>query len=177
MKRRGFTVVELVITITIMGILITLAVVNLNSSQVNARDTERKSDVESLVANLEAYYNNTNPATTTGGGGYYPGTQMISNAANVRSLLPDIDLKVTRAPGVTDSAPISFVAATNNTVSTTAILPLPSSDNDVYVYQPLARDGSLCTTASSTNPACVKFTIYYYQESTGTVVMLASRHQ
>lgn len=56
MKRLGFTVVEILITITIMGILLTLAVVNLSGSQVNARDDERKADVEALQVNLETFY-------------------------------------------------------------------------------------------------------------------------
>lgn len=38
MERRGFTIVELIITITIMGILLTLAVVNVGTTQLNARD-------------------------------------------------------------------------------------------------------------------------------------------
>ena len=56
MKQYGFTVVELVITIAIMGILLTLAVVNVTSTQVNARDVERVSDVESIASHLETVY-------------------------------------------------------------------------------------------------------------------------
>ena len=53
MTRRGFTIVELVITITIMGILLTVAIVNLNATQANGRDAERRGDVESLALNIE----------------------------------------------------------------------------------------------------------------------------
>jgi prepilin-type N-terminal cleavage/methylation domain-containing protein len=56
MIRRGFTVVELIITITIMGILLLLTVVNVNASQVSARDNERVGDVEAIQANLESVY-------------------------------------------------------------------------------------------------------------------------
>lgn len=56
MMKRGFTIVELIITITIMGILLTLAVVSVNSTQLQARDAERKTDVESVQAYLESYY-------------------------------------------------------------------------------------------------------------------------
>ena len=178
MKRRGFTIVELVITITIMGILLTLAVVNLNASQANARDAERKSDAEAIAANLEAYYNNTNSGMSSyNGGGYYLGTQMIGDVSAVRTFLPDLDPKTLRAPGVADSSPISFIAATNNVATVAGVTPQPSASNDVYVYQPLARDNTLCPESSSTNLACVKFNIFYFQESSGTVQMITSRHQ
>lgn len=56
MIQRGFTVVEIIITITIMGILLLLAVVNLNASQMSNRDAERVSDVESIANNLESFH-------------------------------------------------------------------------------------------------------------------------
>jgi prepilin-type N-terminal cleavage/methylation domain-containing protein len=56
MRRRGFTIVELIIVITIMAILMTLGVVNLRGSQAGGRDTERKTDVESIAQHLESYY-------------------------------------------------------------------------------------------------------------------------
>lgn len=56
MTRRGFTIVELIITITIMGILLTLAVVNVNATQVSARDDQRKADVEAIANHLESFY-------------------------------------------------------------------------------------------------------------------------
>ena len=40
MKARGFTVVEILVVIIIMAILLTLAVVNVRSTQINARDAE-----------------------------------------------------------------------------------------------------------------------------------------
>ena len=40
--RRGFTIVEIVIVMVIMGILLGLAVLNISSSQANTRDNERK---------------------------------------------------------------------------------------------------------------------------------------
>lgn len=56
MMRRGFTIVELIITITIMGILLTLAVVNVAATQVKARDDERKSDVQTISTYLNTFY-------------------------------------------------------------------------------------------------------------------------
>lgn len=56
MIRRGFTIVELIITITIMSILLTLAVVNVNTTQMNARDDERKTDVQTIGSYLDSFY-------------------------------------------------------------------------------------------------------------------------
>jgi prepilin-type N-terminal cleavage/methylation domain-containing protein len=53
MSKRGFTIIEIVIVITIMGILLTLAVAGISSSQINARDTERTQDMTALTAHLE----------------------------------------------------------------------------------------------------------------------------
>jgi len=57
MYRRGFSIIELLIVISIMGVLLTLAVVNMRGAQVNARDAERKNDIASIQAYLESFYN------------------------------------------------------------------------------------------------------------------------
>lgn len=56
MVRRGFTIVELLIVIAIMGILLVLAVVNVRSTQITARDTERKGDVEAISLAMDNFY-------------------------------------------------------------------------------------------------------------------------
>ena len=89
MTRRGFTIVELIITITIMGILLTLAVVSVGSTQLKARDDKRTSSVQAIGNYLDDFYANgapisasptsitnnvTNPSFETGltnWGGYY----------------------------------------------------------------------------------------------------------
>ena len=173
MMRRGFTVVELVITITIMGILLTLAVVNLNSTQANGRDAERKGDAENIALHLESFYDNYDPALGASGGTYLDTSRI--NEAQLKQALPDLEAKNLRAPGVDTPQPISLVAATNNLTTVTTILPRPSSSNDVYVYQPLNANDALCASASTQE--CRRFIIYYYQESDNTVQMVMSKNQ
>ncbi|HZP55336.1 MAG TPA: type II secretion system protein [Candidatus Saccharimonadales bacterium] len=60
LKRRssGFTIVELLIVIVVIGILAALVIVTYNGIQQKARDTERKTDVKALQGQLEAYWAN-----------------------------------------------------------------------------------------------------------------------
>lgn len=178
MLRRGFTIVELLITITIMGILLTLAVVSLTSTQANGRDSERQGDAETIVLNLESYYNNSSQDSQGNffmSGGTYPGWGYLIPSTFAK-ILPDIDPKSTRAPGVDPSSPMSLVAATNNTQTPAGVQPQPSKTNDVYVYQPLTKNSELCADPF-VDGECRKFNIYYYQETSNSVQQLTSKNQ
>ncbi len=54
-KASGFTIVELLIVIVVIGILAALVIVTYSGIQQKARDTERKTDVNALHGQLEAY--------------------------------------------------------------------------------------------------------------------------
>jgi len=76
--RDGFTLVELMITMVIMVILTTLAVVVTGNIQVQARDNEREQDIQAIARGLEQYYTNGNQYYTPGGTkGSYPGSNMM----------------------------------------------------------------------------------------------------
>jgi prepilin-type N-terminal cleavage/methylation domain-containing protein len=57
-RSSGFTIVELLIVIVVIGILAALVIVTYNGIQQKARDTERKTDVKALQGHLEAYWAN-----------------------------------------------------------------------------------------------------------------------
>lgn len=54
-RASGFTIVELLIVIVVIGILAALVIVTYNGIQQKARDTERKTDINALASHLEAY--------------------------------------------------------------------------------------------------------------------------
>lgn len=56
MKRRGFTIVELLIIIVVIAILAAITVVAYNGVQQRGRDSERTADVQAIVKALELYY-------------------------------------------------------------------------------------------------------------------------
>ena len=57
-RQSGFTIVELLIVIVIIGILATLVIVTFSGVQQKARDSERKTDINAIAGQLEAGYAN-----------------------------------------------------------------------------------------------------------------------
>ena len=164
MNRRGFTIVELAVVITVMGILLVLGVVNLDSAQANARDSERKTDVETIATHLETFYTfGTDGSTTTGS---YPSTSIIGQE---KTFLRDIDPKSLATPGASSS---SLTAATNNLQTVTDVS--PQSTISQYVYQPMQNDGTLCTLDTQ---ECRKFNLYYRLEVDNTIYIVTSKNQ
>jgi prepilin-type N-terminal cleavage/methylation domain-containing protein len=174
MTRRGFTIVELIITITIMGILLTLAVVNVNATQAKARDDERKTDITSIANNLETFYTTAVDASTVFG--RYPSLGLNASLSSLTTNLRDADTKAFMAPGITDPM-VSFIASTNTgtakSIQTAAgVLPQPTKDQ--YVYQPIKSDGSVCLSGELD---CRKFNLFYRLESDNTVYVTTSKNQ
>lgn len=55
-NKKGFTLVELIISIAIIGILMALASVSFGNAQKKARDSRRRQDMESVQKAAEQYY-------------------------------------------------------------------------------------------------------------------------
>lgn len=58
--QQGFTIIELLIVIAIIGILAGLVLNNFQGAQAKARDVQRRADINSIHGKLEEYYNNNN---------------------------------------------------------------------------------------------------------------------
>ncbi|MDN5275552.1 MAG: putative Type secretion system protein [Candidatus Saccharibacteria bacterium] len=169
--RRGFTIVEIIIIIAVMGILLVLGIVTLSDTQVKARDSERIADVQAISNSLDVYYDSGgNEGTTTTG--KYPPTSFISQGdAYILQVLRDIDESSLIAPGAADIG-ATMVAATNTTQTAAGVTPQPTISQ--YVYQALKSDNTLCTL---TTEECRKFNIYYRLEANNTVQQEISRNQ
>ncbi len=55
-KQQGFTIVELLIVIVVIGILAALVITTFTGIQKKARDTERQTDIKAIHGQVEAYY-------------------------------------------------------------------------------------------------------------------------
>lgn len=55
-KSRGFTLLELLVVISIIGLLIALGVASYTTAQQNGRDAKRRSDMKAVQSAFEQYY-------------------------------------------------------------------------------------------------------------------------
>ncbi|MBC7746515.1 prepilin-type N-terminal cleavage/methylation domain-containing protein [Pedobacter sp.] len=116
--QKGFTIVELLIVIVVIGILAGLVLNTFSGVQKRARDTQRQTDLNSLATQLEVYYNDN---------AGYPLLASINNTT-----LKGLDSGATMAPGQTTSSMTATGAPTK----------------DQYGYQTWAADGTTaCATA------------------------------
>ena len=157
----GFTIVELLIVISVIGIIMGFVFAYLPGSQLSARDSERKSDTETIARYFEQKY-------TTEASAMYPTYPSTTSLASAITELTDKGF---------DEAPIaprqdsSSIIAASNTANQNAIV-----DSSTYIYQPFSPDGSLCTSSSAALP-CVRFTLWYQLETDNEVEYIESRHQ
>ena len=139
---KGFTIVELLIVIIIIGILAALVLNSFRGVQERARDTERRTDINAQGTQLEVYY--------TDQGGYPVLTGQVNTDSWIQGAMKGADLAAWRAPN----------QAANSEQNTA------TPDKDHYGYVALQDDG---TTACSTAP-CAKYKLYYFSEKDQAVV-------
>lgn len=147
----GFTIVELIIVITVIGILLGITVVGYSGLQERSRDTERKADVEIIQSTLETYRDQT---------GQYPSqAQAVTNAT---TFFPDHQLPEAAlvAPGATSGTTSSLIWGS-------------TTDPESYGYHSAKSDNSDCLLATD---VCTKFTLTYKSESDSTVQSIQSKY-
>jgi prepilin-type N-terminal cleavage/methylation domain-containing protein len=158
MKRKSlaFTLVEVLIVVTIISILVSISVVFNRKIQISSRDKERETEITIIANALESYYNNS---------GEYPGVSVMtnSNGATVRTLLGIKDVGAIVAP----TAP---PGTTNSIVST-------GSSPDRYIYTTAETNPAIGTCATSGSlTGCTKFQLSYTKEDGNTTITVDSRH-
>lgn len=57
MNKKGFTLLELLVVISIIGLLATIATASLSNARAKARDAKRLGDAKAIFGALELYYN------------------------------------------------------------------------------------------------------------------------
>lgn len=81
---KGFTFIELLIVVAIMGVMATFSIVSFRGSQKQARDSVRRSDLRQIQTLLETYANSHN--------GFYPRRDLSGAGVNVSVVCSDMGL-------------------------------------------------------------------------------------
>ncbi len=151
MKRRGFTIIEIVVVVTVIAILSSIVIFSVVRYQQYARDTQRLAKVTVLAEALEKYYDRT---------GEYPSCSMVSNS-DVGAILKDTLPGVDRAAFLT---PKSAPDVTNSIICQSL-----TSDTDAFAY---IGDGSI---ACLSGAACLNWRIEYLGEQNNEILSVSSR--
>lgn len=135
-RQSGFTIVELLIVIVIIGILATLVIVTFSGVQQKARDSERKTDINAIAGQLEAFYANK---------GYYP-TKADFEDSTFRT---DNEIRI-------DDKAFADPSSPNTKTFTAGVAPATPAIPRVYYYDAKLADGTACTTAGT---QCASYTV------------------
>lgn len=142
-KQKGFTIVELLIVIVVIGILAALVIVTFSGIQQRARDTERKTDINAIQGHVEAFYAQN---------GYYPSRTNLNTAS----------WRTTNTKGLDPAALADPSNASTQTLDDDAAA-------GAYAYEPLtsASPGASCESDQTT---CAQYSLTATLEGGGTYV-------
>lgn len=136
-KQGGFTLLELLIVIVIIGILALLIIPNITSAPKKARDTKRKTDITTLRKGLEEYFVNNNVYPASSG-------TVSSSGALVELTVGTAPIVKTLPADPKGAAPFTYVYTPANSNSTYTLTACLENDQDAgsNVIAPVAP----CTT-------------------------------
>lgn len=139
-KDQGFTIVELLIVIVVIGILATLVIVTFTGIQQKARNTKRQTDINAIASHVEAY---------NASNGKYPTLANMNDTAFRAANTKGLDPAALQDP--------------KGTAQTLVAAPVADS----YAYQPTDDSGNACDNATTD---CTKYTLTATLEGGGTYV-------
>jgi prepilin-type N-terminal cleavage/methylation domain-containing protein len=111
-QQKGFTIVELLIVIVVIGILATLVIVTFSGIQQKARNTKRQTDINAIDSTVEAYY---------ASNGFYPTLANLNDATFRTANLKGFDPAALQDPkGSTQTLAAATTATSYGYVATPA---------------------------------------------------------
>lgn len=137
-NNKGFTIVELLIVIVVIGILAALVITTFTGIQQRARNTERQTDIKAIHGQVEAYYAQN---------GRYPTLDNMNDATFRTANMKGLDVEALKDPKGT-AGTLAGTAAAN-----------------VYSYNVERSGGGTC---DNTTNDCAQYTLTATNEGGGT---------
>lgn len=132
-RNQGFTIIELLIVIVVIGILALLVITTYSGIQAKARNSQRQSDIKNLQTALEGFYQDK---------GYYPTLGQLNTAAFLDENLRGLDTEALSDP---------------SNPGNTTLVAAPAERS--YSYQATDSDGAACAADADEVTTCARYTI------------------
>jgi prepilin-type N-terminal cleavage/methylation domain-containing protein len=142
LKSRGFTVIELLVVIIIIGVLSTILLLTYSGVQQKEHNTTRVNDIKLIQSQLEAYYAEN---------GKYPTIGDLNSSTWISANLKNLDVDNTKDPAL-KTGQKAFSSA---------------PEKDHYAYQPLSGNGISC---DNLTVPCLQYTLTATLGGGGTFV-------
>lgn len=138
-RNQGFTIVELLIVIVVIGILALLVITTYSGIQAKARNSKRQTDIQSVQTQLEAFFSQN---------GYYPSLTDMNSSSWLATNMKSLDQTALTDP--------------SNPTQSKTLVAAPTAKS--YSYQVTQSDGS--TSCESDDTTCAKYTLTAEYEGT-----------
>jgi len=202
--KRGFTVVEVIVTMVVITVILSLGTVGLRASLANGRDAERQADIAAIAQGLEERYNNGNALEALPGPPYwydkkgrksYPGVnEFIHMQGSQRSgFTPETVSNGYFTDNLPGTSLSSLTTPSGNRIGQVCVYACQPAGNeaqlqsayngaqgiDRYIYEAIDRNGNICS-----NGTCVAYNLYWVKETDPTTTkgipglqIVKSKHQ
>jgi prepilin-type N-terminal cleavage/methylation domain-containing protein len=137
-RNQGFTIVELLIVIVVIGILALLVITTYSGIQAKARNSKRQSDMKSLQTQMEAFFSQN---------GYYPSLTDMNSSSWLSTNMKSLDQNALIDP--------------SNPSQSKTLVASPTAKS--YAYAVTDSSGASC---ESTDTNCAKYTLTATYEGT-----------
>lgn len=139
LNSKGFTIVELLIVIVVIGILALLVITTYSGIQAKARNSKRQTDIQSIQTQLEAFFSQN---------GYYPSLTNLNDSTWLNTNMKSLDQNALIDP--------------SNPTNSKTLAGTPTAKQ--YSYKVTQSDGT--TSCESDDTTCAKYTLTAEYEGT-----------